>query len=338
MVYTLSFLYDVKYPCIVSPKERAEEIKKMLLEKNLLMKNVRVKRDENFVYFPLKEKIKIDSFETCEEEFEEIERKNYNEILEEMGIKVDSISIDFIGRIAVIKLKSYENVEKIANAIMETNKHVKTVCIDKGVKNDYRIRKIEVIAGEKNTETIHTEYGVKMKIDISKVYFSPRLAEERMRIAKQVEKKDIVIDMFAGVAPFDLIIAKYAKPEKIYAIDKNPFAIKYARENVRINKMEDIIEVIEGDAEKIIQKLPYANHIIMNLPHKSFYFLPHAIDKGRKIHYYEILEKNGIKNRIKDIKNLIERAGYKVDIKDVRVVGSYSPSKSKFGIDMEIKK
>lgn len=328
----------MKYPCIVSPKERAEDIKKILIEKNLLVKNVRVKRDENFVYFPVKEKIKIDGFETSEEEFEEIELKNYTQILEERGIKVDSISIDFIGEIAVLRLKNLKNVEEIANSIIETNRHIKTVCIDRGVKNDYRIRDIEIIAGEKNTETIHTEYGVKMKIDISKVYFSPRLAEERMRIAKQIEKKDIVIDMFAGVAPFDLIIAKYAKPEKIYAIDKNPYAIKYARENVRINKMEEIIEVIEGDSEKIIQKLPHANHIIMNLPHKSFYFLPYAIDKGKIIHYYEILEKNRMEDRIKDIKNLVESRGYKAKINDVRIVGSYSPSKSKFGIDIEIKK
>ncbi|HEC88666.1 MAG TPA: class I SAM-dependent methyltransferase family protein, partial [Thermoplasmata archaeon] len=321
----------MKYPCLISPKERAEEIRRFLMEKNLLLKNFRIKRDENYVYFPIKEKIKIEGCKTGEKEFEEFEIKNYNDILREKGIKVDSISIDFIGEIAIIKLKDYENVDDIANALIKTNKHVKTVCIDKGVKDDYRIRDIKIVAGEKNTETIHTEYGVKMKMDVSKVYFSPRLAEERMRIARQVGDKDVVIDMFAGIAPFDLIIAKYAKPEKIYTIDKNPYAIKYARENVIINKMEDIIEVKEGDAEKIIQKLPYANHIIMNLPHKSFYFLPYAMRRGKIIHYYEILEKNRIDDRIKDIKNLAEKENYEAEIKDVRIVGSYSPSKLKFG-------
>lgn len=307
------------------------------MKKKLLLKNIRIKRDENYVYFPIKEKIKIKGCETGEEEFEKFEVKSYNDILKEKGIKIDSISIDFIGEIAIIKLKDCENVEDVAHAIMEANRHIKTVCIDRGVKDDYRIRDIKIVAGEENTETIHTEYGVKMKMDISKVYFSPRLAGERMRIAKQVGNKDIVIDMFAGIAPFGLIIAKYAKPEKIYAIDKNPYAIKYAKDNVRINKMEDIIEVKEGDAEKIIQKLPYANHIIMNLPHKSFYFLPYAIRRGKIIHYYEILEKNRIDDRVKDIKNLAEKENYEAEIKDVRIVGSYSPSKLKFGIDIEIK-
>ena len=262
-----------------------------------------------------------------EEDFEEIERKSYEDILLKKGIKIESIAIDIIGDIALIKLKDERYAEDVADAIMEANEHVKVVCLDRGVKEDFRIRNIEIIAGENRTETMHIEYGIKIKLDISKVYFSPRLSAERMRVAKQVKENEIVIDMFAGVAPFSLLIAKYSKPKKIYAIDKNPYAIKYAKENVRINKINNI-EVIEGDAKEVLPNLPNANHIIMNLPHKSFEFLPVAIKKGKILHYYEIIDRKKIEERLEEIKK------FGVKIKNLRVVGSYSPSKDKFGMEL----
>lgn len=313
--------------CVAVPKKIAEEIRKKLIKKNLLIKNLKVKRDIEYVYFPIKEKIEIEGCKILEEDFEEIERKSYEDILLKKGIKIESIAIDIIGDIALIKLKDERYAEDVADAIMEANEHVKVVCLDRGVKEDFRIRNIEIIAGENRTETMHIEYGIKIKLDISKVYFSPRLSAERMRVAKQVKENEIVIDMFAGVAPFSLLIAKYSKPKKIYAIDKNPYAIKYAKENVRINKINNI-EVIEGDAKEILPNLPNAHHIIMNLPHKSFEFLPVAIKKGKILHYYEIIDRKKIEERLEEIKK------FGVKIKNLRVVGSYSPSKDKFGMEL----
>ncbi len=313
--------------CVAVPKKIAEEIRKKLIKKNLLIKNLKVKRDIEYVYFPIKEKIEIEGCKILEEDFEEIERKSYEDILLKKGIKIESIAIDIIGDIALIKLKDERYAEDVADAIMEANEHVKVVCLDRGVKEDFRIRNIEIIAGENRTETMHIEYGIKIKLDISKVYFSPRLSAERMRVAKQVKENEIVIDMFAGVAPFSLLIAKYSKPKKIYAIDKNPYAIKYAKENVRINKINNI-EVIEGDAKEVLPNLPNAHHIIMNLPHKSFEFLPVAIKKGKILHYYEIIDRKKIEERLEEIKK------FGVKIKNLRVVGSYSPSKDKFGMEL----
>ena len=322
--------------CIAVPKKKAEEVRKMLIEKNLLIKNFKIKRNNKYVYFPIKKDIDIDSCFITEEIFEKKEKKSYDKLLKEKGIELKSISIDIIGDIAVIRLKNYEKLEEIAKAIMEANRNVRVVCIDKGIEDEYRIRKIEIIYGC-GTETIHREYGLKMKLDISKVYFSPRLSMERKRIAMQVKENEIVIDMFAGIAPFSLVIAKFSKPKKIYAIDKNPYAVNYAIENVKMNKMQDIIEVIEGDARKILPKLPHANHIIMNLPHKSHEFFDIAIEKGKCIHYYEIIEKNKIKERIERLIDMANKKGHDIEVKDIRAIGSYSPSKEKYGIDIEVK-
>ena len=321
----------MKIPCVKVSKKKAEKIRRKLIEKNLLLKGYRVERDEKFVYFPVKEE--VEGYEIVYREMRKIERKSYEDILKEKGIDLESISIDFIGDIAIVRLNNESIAKEVADAIMKTNRHIKTVCIDRGVKEDYRIRDVEIIAGEKRTETMHIEYGLKIKLDVAKVYFSPRLSMERMRVAKQVKENEIVIDMFAGVAPFSLLIAKVAKPKKIYAIDINPVAVKYAIENVKLNKMENIIEVIEGDAKDVLPNLPDADHVIMNLPHKSFNFLPLALEKGRILHYYEIMERGKIEERIEKIKRKAEEK-YNVEVKNVRIVGSYSPSKQKIGMEI----
>ena len=51
-----------------------------------------------------------------------------------------------------------------------------------------------------------------------------------MYIASQVKNDEIILDMFTGVAPFPLMISRYAKPKSIIAVDKNKDAIILAKE------------------------------------------------------------------------------------------------------------
>jgi tRNA (guanine37-N1)-methyltransferase len=136
------------------------------------------------------------------------------------------------------------------------------------VKGKKRIKKIKVILGEKSSETIHKENGVRLKIDINKAYFSPRLQTERQRVMNQVKTKELIIDMFAGVGPYAIAIAKNTKAKKIYAIDHNAAAIKYLKENIKLNKLDNV-EPIKGDALKKIKELPKADRVIMNAPRQN---------------------------------------------------------------------
>jgi len=322
---------------VIVPKERAEEIRQKLVDDGVMLEHTKVRREGDLVYFPVKRQVHIEGCAMGSGEFEIIRRKSYDDALRERGIHIDSISLDLIGDIAVIRLQEESCAKEVAQAIMETNPHVRTVCLDRGVEDDFRVRKVEVVAGERNTETIHREHGIRMKVDVARVYFSPRLSSERMRVAKKIEHNATVIDMFAGVAPFCLYIAKFSHPKKIYAIDKNPHAVRYARENVLMNKKEDIIEVIEGDARDVMGRLPQADHIIMNLPHQSHEYLSHALQKGKHIHYYEIMEKERIEERVRQIVKESAQGGYSVNAGEVRVIGSYSPSKVKVAMDLEVK-
>jgi tRNA (guanine37-N1)-methyltransferase len=89
------------------------------------------------------------------------------------------------------------------------------------ISGTYRIRDYTFIAGEHKTQTIHREFGCQFHVDIAKAYFSPRLSHEHQRVASLVQSCETVVDLFAGVGPFSVMIAKKNPNVKVYAVDLN---------------------------------------------------------------------------------------------------------------------
>lgn len=238
---------------------------------------------------------------------------------------------DIIGDIAVIEipeeLKKKQKV--IAQAILEQHKNVKVVAKKASkVEGVERIRKVRVIAGEKRTETLHKENGISLVFDINKVYYSPRLSSERLRVMEMTRSKEHIIDMFAGVGPFAILIARN-KEVKIDAIDINKEAYKYLNKSIKENKLRGEITTHKGDAGEIIKKLEKADRIIMNLPESSMDFLDGAVSrikKGGVIHLYAF-EKNG------DITRKLRRKKYKIENK--MKCGAFSPEIQRVCFDLK---
>ena len=229
-------------------------------------------------------------------------------------------SFDIVGDVAIIKYREETDIETLALQILKQHKNVKNIAIDYGVEGETRVRNIKLIHGNR-TETIYREYGIRLKVDLAKVYFSPRLATERWRVAQDVKNGEVIYDMFAGCGPFTMLISKYKKV-KIYASDINPYAIEYLKENIKLNKIENIYPLL-GDAKEISENLPEkVDRVIMNLPHKSYNFLAYSLTvlkHGGKINYYEILPKEyNEKSRFEDSK---------IKVISRRKVHEYSPSK-----------
>jgi hypothetical protein len=88
------------------------------------------------------------------------------------------------------------------------------------VEGEFRTRRFEVLAGIPVTKTLCVEYGHRFEIDLSEAYFSARLATERQRIAGMMGKGEQVLDMFAGVGPFAIVLAD--KAGQVLATDINP--------------------------------------------------------------------------------------------------------------------
>ena len=130
-------------------------------------------------------------------------------------------SYDIVGDIAIIRLteesRKYSN--KIGTAIMTANKHVRTVLAQtSAVSGEFRLRKLRHIAGEKRTQTTHKESKCLFNVDVAKCYFSPRLSHERKRIADQVAEGETVVNMFAGVGCFSILIAKTPKSKRFFPL------------------------------------------------------------------------------------------------------------------------
>ena len=248
-------------------------------------------------------------------------------------------SYDIVGDIAIIRLteKSKKYSKIIAEAILNVHKNVKTVLAQTSpVSGDFRLRKLEHVAGENKTLTVHRESGCQFSVDVAKCYFSPRLFFERMRIAKLVMEGEAVVNMFAGVGCFSIVIARHSKAQKVYSIDVNPAAYQFMQENIRINSIFGKVVPILGDAKDIIQtKLSkLADRVLMPLPEKAFEYLPYAIlalkNTGGWIHYYDFEHAKRNENPVEKVKlkvaEKLQSLTTQFEIRYGRVVRSTGPN------------
>jgi tRNA (guanine37-N1)-methyltransferase len=256
-------------------------------------------------------------------------------------------SFDVIGHIAIVEIPPNleDKKELVAQVIMSLNKHIRTVLEKVSErKGIFRVREYNFLAGEKNFETIHKEYGCIFKLDPTKVYFSPRELTERQRIASMVKEGETVMVMFAGIAPYAIQIAKkQPKVKEVIAVELNPDAVKYARENIILNKVEDKVKVIEGDVkEKCVEFYGKCDRVIMPLPLGGEEFLDVAVnclkEKGF-IHFYNWgKEPNIFENAEKIVKEKMEKINVKYEIIGKRKVLPYAPRKWKVCLDVYVEK
>lgn len=242
-------------------------------------------------------------------------------------------SFEIIGDILIFRpnknLKK-KNINLVAKNLLESNKNVKVIGIQKGAfKGKYRLRKIEILVGEKRKETIHKESGVRLKLDIEKCYFSPRSSNERLRIAKLIQAGESVLVMFSGIGVYPLVIAKQSRAKEIYGIELNKTAYEYGLENIKLNKVNNIT-LINGDVKKVKLNKKF-DRIIMPLPKDAEDFLDIALKYIKKrgwIHLYTFARKE----ELKDIKSRYSK------FKSVKLVkaGVYSPGVNKICIDFKV--
>lgn len=235
-----------------------------------------------------------------------------------------------IGDVMVLK-KDVPNLEELLSF-----PGVKTVVKLGSINGFKREPQIDILAGD-STETIHKENKCLFKLDIAKVMWSKGNSTERMRIANIVEDGEVIVDMFAGIGYFSVPIAIHSKPSKIYSIEINPVSYGYLCENIKLNKIEDIINPILGNC-KDSAPINIADRVLMGYIGDTHHYLDTALKslkKGGIIHYHEsVPEKIKFKRPIKRIN---EAAGdLDVQIINKRVIKKYSPGVCHVVIDAKI--
>ena len=100
--------------------------------------------------------------------------------------------------------------------------------------------------------------------------------------AAQISKNNVVFDLYCGIGTISLFMSKYAK--KVYGIEIVEQAIEDAKENAKINNVENA-EFIAGDVEKVLDDLINKKNVIPDII---------MIDPPRKG-----MDENSIKNILK---------------------------------------
>lgn len=227
--------------------------------------------------------------------------------------------------------------KKEARLFLKKFPNIRTICIMTGkIKGQFRKPQIKVLiskAKKDKTVTVHKEQGIFYKINVSKLMFAKGNINERHRLAKLAKKNEIVIDMFSGIGYFSLPLAK--KVKKVYAIELNPNAYNYLLENIKINKLKNII-ALKGNCAEIVPKLKTkADRIVMGLLPSPFSYLKAAFKaskKGTTIHYHCLIKRGKEQEEIKKLIAKINKIK-KVQVLKAIKVKSYSPSKEHYVFD-----
>ena len=201
-------------------------------------------------------------------------------------------SYDLIGDIAVTRIPpELEGLRgEIGRQILMQNPKTRLVLQAHGPTSpDARTRGMRRIAGGGPALTEHREHGITYIVDVGAVCFSPRLSHERLRVARQVLPGERVLNMFAGVGSFSLLIAGMVYATVI-SFDKNPAAVECMKLGVRSNNLIGRVLPVLGDVRRTLNSGgPAMDRIIMPLPSLSDEVLGYAskmLKPGGVIHHY----------------------------------------------------
>jgi tRNA (guanine37-N1)-methyltransferase len=255
-------------------------------------------------------------------------------------------SFDQIGDIIIVRIPDSLLTKKkiIGETLLNEVKIAKSVFYQaSAVEGDFRTRNLEILAGEDKTETEYKEFGCKFTVDVENAFFSPRLSTERERIANLVQDGEIIVNMFAGVGMFSIMIAKKKKCT-VYSIDINPIAAKLCEKNIISNKLAGNIISINGDASQVIQEQleNKSDRTLMLLPERSDEFLKSAITatkSGGIIHYYSHIhaDKKSDAGKLSE-EHYLQVTPVKSEILGSKIVRAVGPRYYQTVVDVKISK
>lgn len=348
------------------PKENVQRVLPRLLERGLVTKRFKISNDKKYVYIPLKTGAHLDLEEWIDQTTLGVETVRF--AFPERAIPPRSLedvlrnhfpdtllphlphSWDVIGDILIFELprgrgtELASHVKAIGEGFMKLIPSVNTVYQKIGeVSGTHRLRNLVRVAGEAKSTTIHRENGCEFFVDVERVFFSPRLASERTRVTADICAAPApVLDLFSGVGPFSVLIAKSCQVP-VLSVDINPRALQLLEKNITLNAVEDYITPVLGDARdlsQLLSDLPRAFesdflYCVMNLPERATSFLPsvsRALEsRSALIYLYSFAEApNPEDSAMETIFSAIERAGLlpsHFSCRSQRIVKSYAPGK-----------
>ncbi len=320
-------------------EEEAETVRQELISKGAVDKTRKLVKRNGFIEIPVTDlAVEFTVIEQEEPEFY-IPEKTLGSILDipENEKKLLPSGWQLLGDVIIITLVEEMETRKndIAKALLSMYPGCRTVLLDRGISGQMRQPEREIIAGEK-TETIHRENGCQFKLDAMRIMYSQGNLAERKRMSR-LGKGEVVVDMFAGIGYFSIPMAVHSKPEKIFAIEINPVSSGYLRENIRLNRVENIIEPVEGDCALVTPR-GIADRVVMGYL-DAYPYLEKGIctlKPGGMMHYHEAVPEAVEQRPVARIVEAAGKLGRKVEMIEARRIKKYSPGVWHVVVDAKI--
>ncbi|AFK22285.1 class I SAM-dependent methyltransferase family protein [Pyrococcus sp. ST04] len=207
------------------------------------------------------------------------------------------------------------------------------------IKGETRKPDYEILYGS-DTITVHIENGIKYKLDVAKIMFSPANVKERVRMAKVAKPHELVVDMFAGIGHLSLPIAVYGKA-KVIAIEKDPYTFKFLVENIQLNKVEDRMMAYNMDNRDFPGE-NIADRILMGYVVRTHEFIPKALSIAKDeaiIHYHNTVpEKLMPKEPFETFLKIAKEHGYEAEKLNELKIKRYAPGVWHVVVDVRVYK
>lgn len=323
-------------PCVRVPREDGERTRQELADAGLIDQRYRIHADDGSIFIPVTDREAVPA--NLEVVDREVDRRTNNTLPRDF--LDEPPTYERLGDIALIDEDDPTRAIEVADALMASTLPIRAVLNRASkIKGTERVRDWEILAGDR-TETIHREFGAEFAVDVTEVYFSPRLATERNRVVSQVEDGERVFDMFAGVGPF--LIPAAMRGARGVGVDINPTAIAYLEENAHRNGVADHITAINDDVRSVAPEYAgWADRIIMNLPHSASEFLPEVAtiaDDECRLHYYDIQGDEAPFEAGHDALQAALSDTFELSIIEERVVRSYAPHEVNVCLDVRLQR
>ena len=272
--------------------------------------------------------------------------RGLKDLLQERGVSEEEIknapqSWDIIGKIALVQFSEKCTIEKeIGECLIELH-GIKTVLSRVGIEGPQREPTVKCVAGVEETRTTHTEWGAKYSLDLSEVMFSPGNRGERKRMGRMADRRECVLDMFAGIGYFSIPMS--ISGAEVTAVEKNAVAMRYLRENIRLNHIGGNLHPIRKDCRKFVKEWTgkegkLFDRIVMG-HYDSIEFLKEAcsvVKAGGMIHLHEVRANANPSQSYDKIRTIAVETGRVAEIVSHRMVKGYSPGTSHFVADIRI--
>ncbi len=338
--------------CVEVRREEAQKAIEALRKSGLTPRGLRAKKIGDSVRVPVKDCAEamnalkgFEGISCCEDVFEEgglglTYLDLLSGVVPEEVLKLLPRSYDIVGDVVIVKLPegALRYGQAVGQAIAKVVKGVKAVYAAGPVEDEFRVRRLKLIYGERVAETVMKEYGLRIVVNVEKTYVNPSLSEEHRRIARAVRDGEVVADLFSGVGPFSLHIASLHKA-KVFSVDKNIHAVECLLKSIIINRRSlkgDIIPV----ASDVLDFLPavkdgFFDRAIMNLPLQSLKYLPpvsRVVREGGVIHLYTV---SASRERASgDVDEVLRKSKVDAQVREISRVLDYAPRKYVFRVNI----